>query len=128
MRLENEVRKVEAEFMREGKMFTALDVGNELKRRGVNARQRQVSPIVREHFDESVLYSSFGYTRMLIPVREGREAAYLYFNVNDEPMMYQDTEQRVLPWKPNKPMFKDQAPGIKITLTIEDLYNTLGKN
>jgi hypothetical protein len=121
MKLEDEVRKVERGFFGQRKMFTALDVGNELKKRGVNARQREVSPIVRAHFDESILYASHGYTRMLIPVREGREAAYLYFNANDDPMMYTDTEQKVLPWNPNKPLFQDkQVPySLTVRVTIE---------
>jgi len=119
MELENEVAKVEREFMQENKMFTALDVGNELKKRGVNARQRFVSPIVREHFDESVLYSAHDYTRTLIPVREGRESAYLYFNQNDDPEQYAATNQRVLPWKPNKPVFEDKLYAVTIKVIVE---------
>ena len=66
--LDEKVQEVEKEFIAARQPYTALDVGNELKRRGVNARQRDVSPIVRQHFKDSDIYTDGSYTRTLIDV------------------------------------------------------------
>jgi hypothetical protein len=101
MDLENEVEKIEKEFVAASKQFTAMDVGNELKRRGFNVRQRQVSPVVREHFKDTELYAEAFYVRDLMPVADGKEA-FVYHRIDQDPVDYQGFEQEPLPWKPEK--------------------------
>lgn len=101
MELEKEIEKVEQEFIMARKQFTALDVGNELKRRGVAVRQRRVSPVVREHFNGTDLYAEAEYLKQLIPVKDGAHAAFLYFPVESDPDEYTATNQDALPYRPN---------------------------
>jgi len=102
MELEHEVEKIEIGFIKAKKQFTALDIGNELKKRGINVRQRQVSPIVRQHFSECDIYEDAKYTREIIPVKNGSCQAYLYFNIDQDTSEYTDRDQEPLPWDPNK--------------------------
>jgi len=111
-RLESEVREVEREFITWKKMFTAMDIGNALKQKGINVRQRQVSPIVREHF-HSKLYGNTGYTRTPIPVGDGGQEAFLYFHIDNSPTEYTGYDQEPIPWDPNKPMFSDEVQEVK---------------
>jgi len=111
-RLENEIETIEKQYVADKKSFTTVDIGNELKRKGINARQREVSPIIRQHF-KSDIYNGTGYTRTLIPVKQGQGQAYLYFHIDNAPQEYTETEQDVLPWAPNKPVFSDGASGNK---------------
>jgi len=114
-KLDEAVQEVEKRFIHENKSFTSLDVGNELKEQGVNVRQREVSPIVREHF-KGDLYDGTGFTRTLIPVRHGNESAFLYLHIDSDPNEYSTTNQETVPWDPNKPMFpEDSAIAGKIT-------------
>ncbi len=116
-RLEREIAAVEQEFIAEGRQFTALDVGNQLKGKGINVRQRDVSPIVRGHFSYQGLYEGTGYTRVMIPVKDGEYEALLYLPQDSNPMNYKDTNQETRPYDPNKPMFPDQEnQGPNITL------------
>lgn len=102
--LDQEVAKVEQEYIAANKQFTALDVGNELKTRGINVRQRQVSQIVRQHFTDGDIYERTGYTRTLIPVNNSQTQAFLYFNIDQDPEEYTATDQQPVPWDPNKPI------------------------
>ena len=58
-------QRVMLDLVDQGFMFTALDVSNEVKNH-VSARHREISPLVRELFDEGVLGDD--YTRTLIDV------------------------------------------------------------
>jgi len=107
-KLECEVEAIENQYVVDKKSFTAVDIGNELKRKGINVRQREVSPIVREHF-KGGLYNGSGYTRTLIPVKDGSVKAYVYFHIDNEPKDYLEINQEILSWDPNKPMFSDEG-------------------
>jgi hypothetical protein len=107
--LEQEVIAVEQQYMSEQKPFTALDIGNALKEKGINVRQRDVSPVVRDHFTNSDMYVNAGYTRTLIPVKDGIVQAFLYFHIDNTPDDYTDTNQDPLPWDPNKPIVSDNT-------------------
>jgi len=107
-RLEQEIQQVEEEFVSKGWPFTALDIGNELKNRGINVRQRQVSPVVRQHFHNSDTYREAGYTRTLIPVKGDTDQAFLYHPVGNDSSSYRGTNQDTVPFDPNKPMFPDE--------------------
>ena len=107
-RLNDEVKKVEQEYIDSGKQFTALDIGNELKKRGVNVRQRDVSPIVREHFENEEMYMDGDYVKEMIPVKDGNLDAFLYSRWDQDAENYTATNQDPLPWNPNKPMFDDK--------------------
>jgi hypothetical protein len=111
-RLEREIEAVQMQFIRQGKQFTALDVGNELKANGVNARQKDISPIVRKHFHTLPMYVSSGYARVLVPVENGAEA-FLYTRVDQSPEDYTETNKRTLPWQPEKGAFKDSFAASK---------------
>jgi hypothetical protein len=106
-RLDEEIGCIEADFICSGKIFTALDVGNELKKKGVNVRQRDVSPIVRKHFRESDIYSEHGYTRTLISVNGSKDQAFLYLHITDDHETYVERDQTALKFDSNKPMFLD---------------------
>jgi hypothetical protein len=106
-RLEQEIKQIEHEYMEADKPFTALDIGNELKNRGVNVRQRDVSVAVRGHFNNSCLYQDSNYTRVMIPVKEGEAEAFLYLRVGTNPFAYTETNQDAVHYDPAKPMFSD---------------------
>jgi hypothetical protein len=108
--LDAEIETIEKQYIAEKKSFTALDIGNELKRKGINVRQREVSPVVREHFSTDI-YNGSGYTKTFIPVNNGSQKAFLYFNIENKPEDYTDANQVALPWDPSKPMF----PNIQFT-------------
>ena len=120
MELEDEVERVERQFITAGKQFTALDVGNELKRRGINVRQRQVSPIVRQHYNETGIYEDADYIRQMIPVKNGECQAFLYSHVFDDPDRYTNRDQDPLPYVP-----KDNIDDIGSVLLV---YFTTGRN
>ena len=106
-KLEKETEKVTTEFIAAKKLFTALDIGNELKKRGVNARQREISPIVRQQYNEGKVYANTGYARTMIPVKDGN--AFVYFPLDRDPSEYTEREQKPMPWDPSKPMFSIEA-------------------
>lgn len=124
--LNEEVRKIEGEYISANRMFTAVDIGNELKSRGVNARQRDISPIVREHFSSTDMYADAGYTRTMVPVKDGSIGAYLYFNIKEDPQGYSATNQDALPYDPKKPMFQDDDKAVKSDAKTSDQPSDLG--
>jgi hypothetical protein len=110
-RLEEEIEAIERQYIKDKTPFTSVDIGNALKRKGINVRQRQVSPIVRNHFNSDI-YNKSEYTRTLVPVKDGKTEAYLYFHIDNEPEDYSETSQDILPWDPNKQMFPDENDSI----------------
>lgn len=127
-RLENEIKAIESKYIDKKKTFTAVDIGNELKRKDINARQRQVSPIVREHF-KGDLYNEAEYTRTLIPVKSGNAQTYLYFHIDNAPEDYTETDQIILPWDPTQPMFpnngdNDSDGAVKAASSLDDVVDS----
>jgi hypothetical protein len=122
-RLEQEVGNVLKEYVAAKKQFTAVDVGNELKKKGINVRQREVSPLVRQLFSNGDVFENTGYTRTMIDVKGGNEQSFLYFSIDTDPTGYTQTNQEILKYDPNKPMFADtQKSG-----TVDDKVDgTLG--
>ena len=75
-------------LVNQGFMFTALDVSNEVKSELDGVRHREISPIVRELYDDGALGDD--YTRTLIDVLAGGKTvqAYLYHHEDDDPEDY----------------------------------------
>jgi len=120
-------RSVMENLVEQGFMFTALDVSNEVKLR-VDARHREISPIVRELFDDGVLGDE--YTRTLIDVLAGGKTvqAYLYYHEDDDPEDYDGSlrEQKARPPGQRGPSAPKAAatPGVakpKIDLNVDEL-------
>ena len=92
-------RAVLEDFVDQGFMFTALDVSNEVKSRLDGVRHREISPLVRELFDDGALGDA--YTRTLIDVLAGGKTvqAYLYYDEDDDPEDYDGSlrEQKARP-------------------------------
>lgn len=92
-------RSVLQDLVDQGFMFTALDVSNEVKVRMDGVRHREISPIVRELFDDGALGDS--YTRTLIDVQAGSKTvqAFLYYDEDDDPEDYDGSlrEQKARP-------------------------------
>ncbi len=92
-------RSVMDDLVGQGFMFTALDVSNEVKLRVDGVRHREISPLVRELFDEGALGDD--YTRVLIDVLAGGKTlqAYLYHHEDDDPEDYDGSlrEQKARP-------------------------------
>ena len=72
-------------------------------------RQRDVSPVVRRHFNSGDTYTSNSYTRTLIPVDNSEKSAFVYFHISDTPDSYLDRNQTPLEWDPAKEVFSDDA-------------------
>lgn len=91
-------RSVMENLVDQGFMFTALDVSNEVKLQ-LDVRHREISPLVRELFDDGVLGDE--YTRTLIDVLAGGKTvqAYLYYHEDDDPEDYDGSlrEQKARP-------------------------------
>ncbi len=92
-------RAVLEDFVDQGFMFTALDVSNEVKSRLDGVRHREISPLVRELFDDGALGDA--YARTLINVLAGGKTvqAYLYYDEDDDPEDYDGSlrEQKARP-------------------------------
>ena len=75
-------------LVEQGFMFTALDVSNEVKLELEGVRHREISPIVRELFDDGALGDD--YTRTTIDVLAGGKTvqAFLYHHEDDDPDDY----------------------------------------
>lgn len=75
-------------LVEQGFMFTALDVSNEVKIELDGVRHREISPIVRELFDDGALGDD--YTRTTIDVLAGGKTvqAFLYHHEDDDPDDY----------------------------------------
>lgn len=75
-------------LVEQGFMFTALDVSNEVKNELEGVRHREISPIVRELFDDGALGDD--YTRTTIDVLAGGKTvqAFLYHHEGDDPDDY----------------------------------------
>ena len=121
-------RSVILDLVDQGFMFTALDVSNEVKLR-VDARHREISPLVRELFDEGILGDE--YTRTLIDVLAGGKTvqAYLYYHEDDDPEDYDGSlrEQKARPPGQRVPSGND-APAAanvankpKLDLNVDEL-------
>ncbi len=92
-------RSVLLHLVDQGFMFTALDVSNEVKLRMDGVRHRDISPLVRELYDDGVLGDN--YTRTLIDVQAGSKTvqAFLYYDEDDDPEDYDGSlrEQKARP-------------------------------
>jgi len=111
-RLEGEIAAVLKDYVAAKKQFTAVDVGNELKAKGINARQRDVSPIVRQQFESGDVFTNTGFTRTMVPVKGGNYEAFLYTHIDCDPSQYTTTNLDTLPFDPNKPMFSDSIDDV----------------
>jgi hypothetical protein len=93
-------RRVVDRFTEEGYLFTALDVSNAVKQSLTDVRHREVSPVVRQLYDDGDLGED--YTRSMINVMAGGNKpaqAYLYLLDGDDPDDYDDSrrKQQALP-------------------------------
>ncbi len=93
-------REVVEHLSKNGFMFTALDVSNEVKQELVGVRHRQVSPLVRQLFADKVMGPDYTRTQIDVVTSQGKTVqAFLYHDKNDEHEDYSGSqrEQRALP-------------------------------
>jgi hypothetical protein len=88
-------------FTASGMLFTALDVSNAVKEALPDVRHRDVSPLVREAFDNDSLGS---YAQTLIEVNAGQEKvkAYLYHPEGKDAALYDEAMRSQLAKPPQK--------------------------
>lgn len=121
-------RDVLEHLVDQGFMFTALDVSNEVKLRLDGVRHREISPIVRELYDDGALGES--YTRTLIDVQAGSKTvqAFLYYDEDDDPEDYDCSlrEQKARPptgrrGSAPKAASASAAPKPAVNLNVDEL-------
>ncbi len=110
------VEEVVDDFMSELKLFTSLDVSNEVKLRGNNVRHREVAEIVRNLFNEIMIKRD--YNRRLITVNLGPDEttkAYLYFykSLSSD---YTKTSQKAIHFQEDKKTVSDIGDVAETTL------------
>lgn len=96
--IQEQINEVVAEWIREGKMFTAFEVSLEVKRRGVHERHRNM----REHTHEAIFHLGIqrgDYSRTLMDVG-APEQAWVYHTIASNPYEYvplDRTDMEVVP-------------------------------
>lgn len=80
--LEATVKTLVATLIARGELFTALDVSNEVKKQAPTIRHRDVSPIVRDLYDNGDM-GLYERTRIEVSTPNGPERAYLYHPVEN---------------------------------------------
>ncbi|MFA5048312.1 MAG: hypothetical protein WC516_04815 [Patescibacteria group bacterium] len=100
--MQNKVFNIVKTFCNDLVSFTSLDVSNTVKQEGFSdARHRDIAPIVRQMFADSVL-DDFGYMRTLIDVEllsELKTKTNLYHHVSVSPDSYFNRKQIAIPPK-----------------------------
>lgn len=84
--VQEQINEIVAEWIREGKMFTAFEVSLEVKRRGVHERHRNM----REHTHEAIFHLGIqrgDYSRTLMDVG-APEQAWVYHTIASNPYEY----------------------------------------
>jgi len=90
-----DIRPVVEKLTRAKKMFTSVDVANEVKKSGTWMRNREVAAELRAMFQGGDPAFD-GYDKMAIPVRGGSKSATLYLVEGDDPDSYLDRNQDAL--------------------------------
>jgi len=83
-----------AEFIKEDKMFTSVDIANAVKAEGLWVRNSEVRDWLQENFKDKIFLE--GYIISQIPVCNGKSVASLYHPVLLNPNSYMDRDQRPL--------------------------------
>lgn len=94
MKYEATVLEKVTEFIRDGKMFTSVDLANAVKLEGLWVRNREVKDWLHDHFDDEDLF--VGYTITQISVCSGSSIASLYHPLQASPDHYLDRNLRPL--------------------------------
>ena len=94
MNYESTVLEKATKFIKDGKMFTSVDLANAVKLEGLWVRNREVKDWLHEHFDDQDLF--VGYTISQIPVCSGSAFASLYHPLQASPDHYLDRNLRPL--------------------------------
>ena len=119
-------RRVVDKLTEDGQLFTALDVSNAVKQTLPQVRHREVSPVVRDLFDDQAMGES--YTRSLIDVKANghKDAqAYLYHLDDDDPSMYDDAKRRSTAVPPVSASATDD---LQIDTSVDDMALTPGRD
>ena len=83
-----------SEYVKEGKMFTSVDIANEVKKEGLWVRNRDVRDWLQENFSDKDLFVDYVISQ--IYVCKGNSVASLYHPALMDPNTYMDRDQRPL--------------------------------
>lgn len=118
--VENVTRRVMDRFACEGFLFTALDVSNQVKQSLPGVRHREVSPIVRDLFEDGVMGESYLQTLIDVQLPDGQTTqAFLYHLDGDDPDDYAGTQRQLRAIPPIPVQQLIQGGSLPVELTIE---------
>lgn len=83
-----------SEYVKEGKMFTSVDIANAVKKEGLWVRNRDVRDWLQENFSDKDLFEDYAISQ--IHVCNGSSVASLYHPALVDPSTYMDRDQRPL--------------------------------
>ena len=105
-RTDDKLYELVTDFMRNGKMFTSLDITNLAKDDGIRVRNYQVADWMRKNVISLAHANSYQYNQSLIKVDSksaGMTLAYLYHHYSSSTDTYLDRDQNPKPFVSSTP-------------------------
>jgi hypothetical protein len=94
MPLDVTIKDTIKKFVEDEKMFTSVDISNDIKKRGIWVRNVEVTHWLKKNFSTNKLFDTF--TKSQISVCQNLNLAFLYHPIWSNPNDYKDRDQKPL--------------------------------